>query len=121
MLELGNQGGVEPELVGQVLPPDLGLEHQVELIGHLVADGDHDIGVVHVVDQRDVFVADALDVVLAKAVLEHRRTLERFDSHDLGAELRLEVVACSNRSGRTGSRDEAARAEGRPPHRRHGE
>ena len=42
----------------------------------------HDVGVHHVVDQRDVLVADPLDVVLAEAVAEHRRALERLDRDD---------------------------------------
>jgi hypothetical protein len=65
------------------------------------------------VDQRDVLVADALDVVLAEAVLEHRRALERLDGDDLGAVLLLEVVAGGDRAGRAGGRREGARFAGR--------
>ena len=56
-------------------------------------------------NQRNVFVADALDVVLAKAVVEHRRAFERLDGHDLCALSILEVVARSERARRTRSRN----------------
>ena len=75
-----------------------------------VRDGDHDVGGHHVVDERDVLVADALDVVLAEAVLEQRRALERLDGDDQRPEPLLEVVAGADRAGRAGRRHERAPA-----------
>ena len=95
----------------QVLAALRRVEEHVELVGGDVADRAHDVGVHHVVDQRDVLVADALDVVLAVAVLEHRRTLERLDGDDLGAVLVLQPVAGSDRAGRAGRRDERRQSE----------
>ena len=63
-----------------------------------------DSGVGDVVDQRDVLVADALDVVLTETVVEHRRAFERLDRHDLRSVFVLQVVACSERSGGAGRR-----------------
>ena len=71
--------------VGEVAETVVGVEHHVQLVGGPVADRDDDVGVHHVVDQRDVLVADALDVVLAEAVLQHRRALQRLDGDDLRA------------------------------------
>jgi hypothetical protein len=51
------------------------------------------------VDQRDVLVADALDVVLTEAVLQHRRALERLHGDDAGAVLLLEAVPRRDGSG----------------------
>ena len=50
-------------------PAVVGVEQHVELVGRAIADRRDDVGVHHVVDQRDVLVADALDVVLAEPVL----------------------------------------------------
>ena len=45
-------------------------------------DADDEVGVGDVVDQRHVLVADALDVVVAEAVVEHGRALEGLDGND---------------------------------------
>ena len=92
--------------VGQVAEAVVGVEQHVELVGGPVADGHDDVGVHHVVDQRDVLVADALDVVLAEAVLEHRRALERLDGDDPGAVVVLQPVAGGDRAGRSGGAGE---------------
>ena len=77
----------------------IGVEQGVERVGRTVADRDDVVGVHHVVDQRDVLVADALNVVVTEAVLQHRRTLERFDRHDPAAVGVLEIVAGAERAG----------------------
>ena len=46
-----------------------------------------------------VFVADALDVVIAEAVLQHRRAFERLDCDDAAAVGVLEIVAGPEGSG----------------------
>ena len=63
--------------LGEVAAPDVGVEQHAEPVGGAVGDRERDVGVQDVVDQRDVLVADPLDVVLAEAVAEHRRALER--------------------------------------------
>ena len=79
----------------------VGVEDGVEPVGGLVADADHEIGIHHVVDQRHMLVADALDVVLAITVVEQRRAFDGLDHGDLGAVLGLEVIAGGQRTGRT--------------------
>ena len=93
----------------QVGAPGIAAEEQVERVARVVRHADHDVGVHHVVDQRDVLVADALDVVLAIAVLEHGRTFERLDGGDLRAVPLLELVAGGDRAGRAGRRDKAGK------------
>ncbi len=96
---------------GEVLAPGVGVEEGVEFVGRLVGDRHHDVGVHHVVDDRDVLVADALDVVLAESVLEHRRAFEGFDGDDLRAVLLLQPVAGGDRAGRSGRRGERREVE----------
>ncbi len=100
----------QAEAAGKVVTPDLGVEDGVEAVGGLIRDADHEVGVHDVVDQRHVLVADALDVVLAVAVVEQGRALDGFDDRDLGAVLRLEVVASRERAGRTAGRHVAGEA-----------
>ena len=88
--------------VGEIAEPVLAVEHRVELIGGPIADRDHHVGVHDVVDERDVLVADALDVVLAEPVLEHRGALERLDGDDLRAVQILQAIAGGDRAGRAG-------------------
>ena len=76
--------GVDALAADEVGAAGVGVEQHVELVGGAIADADDDVGVHHVVDQRDVLVADALDVVLAEAVLQHRRALERLDGDGRG-------------------------------------
>ena len=53
-----------------------------------------------------MLVADALDVVLAIAVLQHGRTFESLDGDDRRAVSLLEIIARRDRAGRSGRRDE---------------
>lgn len=50
----------------------------------MVADVGHEVGVVYVVDQWDVFVIDVLDVVLAEVVVQYCGVFERFGCDDRG-------------------------------------
>src|SRR5689334_22897286 len=54
-----------------------------------------------------MLVADALNVVLTIAVVEHRWAFKRFDSHNLGAVQFLKPVTCRDRTGRPGRRDKS--------------
>ena len=89
----------EPDPIDEMGLARIGVEQGVERVGRTVAHRDDVVGVHHVVDQRDVLVADALDVVVAEAVLQHRRTLECFDRHDPAAVGVLEIVAGAERAG----------------------
>ena len=84
----------------------LGAEQHVEPVGRAVGDRERHVGVHHVVDQRDVLVADPLDVVLAEAVAEQGRALERLDGDGQRAVTLLEVVAGRDRAGRAGRGNE---------------
>ena len=70
-------------------------------------------------DQRDVLVADPLDVVLTKTVLEHRRALERLDGHDTRPVGLLEMVTGRDGAGRTCRRGERRQAQIRPTRGEH--
>jgi len=96
----------QPLAFGQEGAPLGGVEQHVDRIGRGVGDADDEIAVHHVLDQRDVLVADALDVVGAVAVVEHGRALGRLDRDDLRPKGRLQVVARRQRAGGAGAADE---------------
>ena len=77
----------------QIAQTFVGVEQHVEFVSSAIRNVDDQIGIHHVVDERNVFVADALDVVLAITVLEHGRALQRFDSTNCGAEQILQAIA----------------------------
>ena len=108
-----------PAPLGEVGVADLGVEEDAQLVGRPVGDRQRHVRGHHVVDQRDVLVADALDVVLAEPVAEHRRTLERLDRDGQGARLLLEVIAGADRPSRAGGGGEGPQTEVRLllPHR----
>src|SRR6266542_2331516 len=62
---------------GQVLPPHRRVQQPVHVVRGHVGDRGHRVGVHHVVDEWDVLVADALDVVLAEPVRQHCRAFQR--------------------------------------------
>lgn len=66
-------------------------------LGVLVIDVDDHVGVLHIVDPGDVFVADALDAVVAEAVFQNGGALEGLAHRQLqaGVDL-LEVVAAAD-------------------------
>ncbi len=103
--------GADRLAVGEVGAAGVAVEQHVEVVGGTIADRAHDVGVHHVVDQRDVLVADALDVVLAEPVLEHRRALEGLDGDDPRAVLVLQQVAGGDRAGRPGGRHERSQPQ----------
>ena len=80
----------------QVAQTFVGVEQHVEFVSGAIRNVDDQVGIHHVVDERNVFVADALDVVLAVTVLEHGRALQRFDSTNCGAEQILQAIASSD-------------------------
>src|SRR5262249_38713999 len=75
------------------------VEGKVQTIGVAVRNSDHSVGVHHIMDERNVLVPDALDVVLAIAVLQHCRTFESLDGRDRRPAAFLEIVASRNRPG----------------------
>ena len=77
----------------------------------MIADRAHDIGVRHVVDQRNVLVADSLDVVLAESVFEHGRAFERLHRDDVRAEVVLQPISCCDGSSRSGRRCERSESQ----------
>ena len=62
-------------------------------------------------NERNVFVADALDVVFAVAVLQHGRTLERFHRANGCAEQILQAIAGGDGAGRTRGAGERRQAQ----------
>ena len=88
-----------------------GREQHRQLVGGPVGDAGHQVGVQHVVDERDVLVADALDVVRAEAVGQHRRALQGLGGDDLGGVALLEVVTGAEGAGRAGGRHERAQPQ----------
>ena len=85
----------------QVVAPDFGVEQDDQAIGVAVADARHHVSVHHVVDVGHMLVADALDVVLAEAVLQERRAFGRLGNDDLGSMTLLEMVAGRQRAARS--------------------
>src|SRR5205823_5240233 len=79
--------------IPQIVAPGLRAEQQIELVGDAVGDADDDIGVHHVMYQRNMLVADALDVVLAIAIVEHGRTLQRLDRRDPRPVALLQIIS----------------------------
>ena len=82
--DICNAGDTEPrelfdKLVGElqlfleILLPLGRIEEAQQALGILVVDGDGHVGVLDVVDPRNVLVADALDAVAAETVVENGR------------------------------------------------
>ena len=70
---------------GQVVLAGRLVEQAQDAHAVLVVDGGHRVGVAHVVDPGHVLVADALDAVVAEAVHEQGRALQRLGGDDLQA------------------------------------
>ena len=62
-------------------------------------------------NQRYVLVANSLNVVLAKAVLQHRRAFKSFNSDNFCSVVIFETVASTNRACRAGGRSECSQAQ----------
>ena len=85
--DVGDTGDAQPghlldflvghtQLVLHVLLALGGVEQAQQALAVLVVDGDGHIGVLHVVDPGDVLVADTLDAVAAKAVIQNGGALQ---------------------------------------------
>ena len=114
MGEQPHRGGIDAGPVDQLIPARRRVEQNVERVGAHVADRHDVVGVHHVVDQRDVLVAYALDVVLAVAVLQQGGALQRLGGHDPAAVVVLEVVARAQGAGRARRRHEGGQPGARP-------
>ncbi len=106
VVELAHELGVELAPPGEIRAADFAAEQLIEAVACRVRYGDDGIGVHDVVDQRDVLVADALDVVLAVAVAQHGRAFERFDGGNRRPVPGFEMIAGGDRPRRAGGRHE---------------
>src|SRR5437899_11755015 len=84
------------------------VEQHSEPVGGAVGYRRDYVSVRDVVDQRDVLVTDPLDVVLAVAVVQHRRALQRLDRDGHRSVALLEEVTGCQGPGRSRRRDERA-------------
>src|SRR6266436_3288591 len=69
----------------QVAAPGIAAEQQVEGIARQIRYTDDEVGIHDVVDQRNMLVADTLDVVLAVSIAKHRRAFESLGRDDFRA------------------------------------
>src|SRR3954469_11723692 len=108
IVELAYQFRIDLPPPAEVSAAALAAEQQVERIAGGMRHADNDIGIHDVVDERDMLVADPLDVVLAMAVVEHGRTFDRFDRGNLAAVQRLEAITGAERSCRPAGTDKGS-------------
>ncbi len=102
----------EVRLAGRVV------EEAADRHRRLVVEADGDIGVLDVVDPRDVLVADALDAMLAEPVVEDGRALHRLGGGDDARRIQLlEVVTRADGACRPGGEGNAAEHVVGPHHR----
>ena len=90
---------VEVAAARQISQSDVAVEEQVERPGAAIRHADHDIRVHDIVDKGHVLVADALDIVLAKAVAQQSWALAGLDHDDARTVLLFEVIAGRERAG----------------------
>ena len=98
MFQFFNDHRIDIHLFTQKSPTRFGIKHQVQAVCCLITDRGHQVSIHHVVDQRNMFVANSLDIVFAVAVVQHGWTFERFDRNDLCSKIILEPVSCSQRA-----------------------
>ena len=108
IVELADQFRIDLPPPAEVTAAAFAAEQQVERVAGGIRHADNDIGIHHVVDQRDMLVADPLDVVLAMAVVEHGRAFDRLDRSNLAAVQRLEAIAGAERSRRPAGTNEGS-------------
>ena len=81
----------------------LAVEQAEQSLGIFVVNVDDHVGVLDVVDPRDMLVADTLDAVAAEAIVEDGRALQRFADGQLHARIALlQEVARGHRAGGAG-------------------
>ena len=84
----------------QVLLTLLAVEQSQQALGVLVVDGNGHVGVLHVMDPRNVLVADTLDAVAAEAVVQNGRALQGLADGELHAGIALlQQIAGGHRAG----------------------
>ena len=93
MAKLTNQALIDALPIGQIRATHIGVEQRIQLVATRIRDAGDRVGVHDVLNQRNVLITDALDVVRTVAVIEHGRALSRLDGNDAGAVFGLEVVA----------------------------
>src|SRR5262249_60037850 len=97
----------------QISPPDISPEQHIERISCQIRYAYDNVRVHHVVNERNVLVANALDVVLAVSIAQHGGALERLDSNDLAAVAQFQIIAGGDGSGRSGRLYESRQARSR--------
>ena len=71
-------------------------------------DINNQISILHIVDPRHMLVADTLDPVSAKAIIQKSRTLKRFTDTELHTRiLLLQIITGGHRTGRSGCENRA--------------
>src|SRR6185503_5820428 len=108
IVEPADQFGIDLPPPAEVTATTFAAEQQVERIAGGIRYADNDIRIHDVVDQRDMLVADPLDVVLAMAVVEHGRAFNRLHRGNLAAVQRLEAITGAERSRRPAGTDEGS-------------
>ena len=108
VFEALDEFGFHAAAVDEVVASGVGVVEGEGVVGGLVGEAKDEVGVHDVVDEGDVFVADALDVVIAESVVEECRAFEGLDRDGFGAVVVLEVVARADGAGGTGGGDEGA-------------
>ena len=82
----------------QVVASCRSIEQHIEFVGCAVGNRGNDIGIHYVVNERNVLVANSLNVVLAKSVFQHGWALKGLNSNDLRSVLIFQMVASTNSS-----------------------
>src|SRR5438552_18483101 len=68
IVESSHHVRVELAASGQVAAPDIAAEQQIERVAGQIRYADDDVGIHDVVDQGNMLVTDALDIVLAVTI-----------------------------------------------------
>ena len=95
----------------QVVTTCRSVEQHIEFIGCTVGNCGNDVGVHHVMNERNVLVADSLNVVLAKTVFQHGWALKGFDRNNFCSVLIFQMVTSTNRSCGTSCTSECCKSQ----------
>ena len=82
VVELAHERRIYLAAAGQIAAANFAAEQQVQRVTRRVRDSDDDVGVHDIVDQRNMLIPDALDIVFAIAVTQHGRAFGGFHCRD---------------------------------------